>query len=203
MTFHGTPRADDRVMAHVHESPKVMIVPLIVLATGAVLAGLLAHQTFVGEHAADFWGAAIVVLPTHPALENAHHVPVWVKYLPLVVGIGGISTAYLFYIKRTDLPGKLAGKMQGLYQFLLNKWYFDEVYDTIFVKPAFKLGRILWKGGDGMLIDGFGPDGISNVVRVLSRRVAALQTGYLYHYAFAMLIGIAGLVSWYIFMKGV
>ena len=80
---------------------------------------------------------------------------------------------------------------------------FDEVYDTIFVKPAFKLGRILWKGGDGMLIDGFGPDGISNVVRVLSRRVAALQTGYLYHYAFAMLIGIAGLVSWYIFMKGV
>ncbi len=202
MTFHGAPRADDRVMAHVHESPKVMIVPLIVLALGAILAGLLAHDLFVGEKAATFWAAAIQILPSHPALANAHHVPGWVKYLPLVVGILGISTAYVLYVMRPDLPPKIAGKAQGLYKFLLNKWYFDELYDAIFVKPAFKIGRALWKGGDGALIDGIGPDGVSNAVRVLSRRVAALQTGYLYHYAFAMLIGIAALISWYIFLKG-
>lgn len=202
MTFHGKPRCDETVLAHVHESPKVMILPLLVLALGALSAGYLAHDLFVGEAAPEFWGAAISILPSHPALEHAHHVPLWVKFAPLIVGAIGIATAYVLYIARPDIPGKIAGRFQGVYQFLLNKWYFDELYDKIFVRPAFVLGRALWKGGDGALIDGIGPDGVSSAVRVMARRVAALQTGYLYHYAFAMLIGVAALVSWYLFMKG-
>ncbi|MEX0693292.1 MAG: NADH-quinone oxidoreductase subunit L [Rhodospirillales bacterium] len=202
MTFHGKPRCDDTTLGHVHESPKVMILPLVVLAIGAVAAGYVPYNLFVGEGMAQFWGDAIKVLPEHPALVNAHHVPALVKYAPLIVGAIGIGTAWLFYIKRPDIPGKIAARYQGVYQFLLNKWYFDELYDKIFVRPSFALGRGLWKGGDGALIDGCGPDGISAAVKVLARRASALQTGYLYHYAFAMLIGIAALVSWYMFTKG-
>ena len=199
MTFHGSPRADEKVMAHVHESPKVMIVPLLVLASGAVLSGLIGYNSFVGEGAVEFWGNAILVLESHPALEGAHHVPAWVKYAPLVVGIVGISLAYTLYIKRTDLPAKLAKNFNGLYLFSFNKWYFDELYDRIFVRPAFYLGRNLWKVGDGSLIDGIGPDGVSAAVKHLAQRAAALQTGYLYHYAFAMLAGVVVLLSWYLF----
>jgi len=202
MTFHGTPRADEKVMAHVHESPKVMILPLIVLAAGAVFAGMLGYDYFVGAKTAEFWGSSILVLDHHKALENAHHVPLWVKYAPLVVGIAGIATAYVFYLQKTDIPAMLAVRYQRLYQFVLNKWYFDELYDAIFVRPAFIIGRGLWKGGDGALIDGVGPDGISAAVRLSARRVSALQTGYLYHYAFAMLIGVVVLVTWYLWSHG-
>jgi NADH-quinone oxidoreductase subunit L len=199
MTFHGSPRADEKTMAHVHESPKVMILPLIGLAIGACFAGLVAYEAFVGHDATDFWGKAILVLPQHTALEAAHNVPGWVKLLPLVVGLAGIGLAYVLYLWIPGLPAALAERFQGLYRFLLNKWYFDELYDFLFVRPAFLLGRNLWKTGDGTLIDGLGPDGISSAVRVMARRVAALQTGYLYHYAFAMLIGVVALVSWYLF----
>ena len=198
MTFHGTPRADERTMAHVHESPKIMIIPLLVLATGAIFAGLVGYESFVGHNASEFWGNAILVLKGHDALENAHHVPVWVKIAPIAVGFVGIAMAYWFYLLAPGIPPKIAGCFQGIYQFLLNKWYFDELYDRIFVRPAFALGRTLWKVGDGVLIDGIGPDGLSSAVRVISRRASALQTGYLYHYAFAMLIGVVVLVTWYI-----
>ena len=202
MTFHGKPRCDATVLGPVHESPMVMILPLVVLAIGAVGAGYFTYDIMVGESSAVFWGDAIMILPSHPALENAHHVPALVKYAPLIVGAIGIAAAYVMYIARPDIPGKIAAQFQGVYQFLLNKWYFDELYDKIFIRPAFALGRALWKGGDGALIDGVGPDGVSSAVRVMARRVSALQTGYLYHYAFAMLIGIAALVSWYMFTKG-
>jgi NADH-quinone oxidoreductase subunit L len=198
MTFHGTPRADERTMAHVHESPKIMIIPLLVLATGAIFAGLVGYESFVGHNASEFWGNAILVLKGHDALENAHHVPVWVKIAPIAVGFVGIAMAYWFYLLTPGIPPKIAGRFQSIYQFLLNKWYFDELYDRIFVRPAFALGRTLWKVGDGVLIDGIGPDGLSSAVRVISRRASALQTGYLYHYAFAMLIGVVVLVTWYI-----
>ena len=202
MTFHGEPRADEKTMAHVHESPKVMILPLFVLAIGACFAGYLAYDNFVGANAAAFWGDAILILDHHKALENAHHVPLWVKLAPLVVGVLGISLAYILYIQRTDIPGKIAERFQAIYQFLLNKWYFDELYDTLFVRPSFALGRGLWKVFDGMIIDGLGPDGISNAVRVAARRVAALQSGYLYHYAFAMLIGVVVITTWYLLRQG-
>jgi NADH-quinone oxidoreductase subunit L len=199
MTFHGKPRATEEVMHHVHESPWIMLVPLILLAVGAVFAGALGFETFVGEHFRDFWHDSILVLPAHGALEAAHHVPVWVSILTLVVAFGGIGAAYFAYMYRTELPGWLAARFQGVYLFLLNKWYFDELYDRLLVEPAKVLGRGLWKGGDGALIDGVGPDGVAAATQDLARRASALQSGYVYHYAFAILIGVAVFVSLYIF----
>ena len=198
MTFHGAPRGEETVIARVHESPKVMIVPLLVLAAGAIFAGYAGFEFFVGHKAADFWGSAIVVLPSHPALEAAHGVPGWVKHLPLGLGLGGIVLAYGMYMLFPGLPGALAGRFQAVYRFLLNKWYFDELYDALFVRPAFYLGRNLWKTGDGALIDGVGPDGVAAATLTLARRAGRLQSGYLYHYAFAMLTGVVVLITWYL-----
>ncbi len=202
MTFHGESRADEKVLAHVHESPKVMLVPLIVLAAGAMFAGYIGYESFVGHNTAEFWGNAILVLDRHQALEAAHHAPFWVKYLPLAVGLGGIALAYVLYMFAPGLPAAIVNQIRPLYTFVHNKWYFDEVYDFLFVKPAFYLGRNLWKTGDGSIIDGVGPDGISAVTLNLAKRVARLQTGYLYHYAFAMLGGIIVLITMYMLLGG-
>jgi NADH-quinone oxidoreductase subunit L len=201
MTFHGKPRADHHVMEHVHESPNVMLIPLYVLATGAVLAGFLGYNYFVGHDMEHFWGEAIKVLPQHNSIEAAHHSPLWVALLPTIVGVIGIAMAYGVYIQRPEIPGQIAAKVDQLYRFLLNKWYLDELYDAIFVKPSFVLGLKLWKKGDGAIIDGLGPDGIAASTVVLARRVSAMQTGYVYHYAFAMLIGVVALGSWYLFLR--
>ena len=202
MTFHGAPRADYHVMEHVHESPPVMLWPLYVLAAGAAFAGMALAGLMVGEQWAEFWGKSILILPDHHALEGAHHVPLWVKLLPLVAGAVGIAVAWYMYIRRPELPVVLARRNEPLYQFLLNKWYFDEFYELAFVRTAKWLGRVLWKGGDGRVIDGFGPDGFAAAVIQLARRASALQTGYLYHYAFAMLIGVAALVTFYFWTVG-
>ncbi len=197
MTFHGTPRADEHVMAHVHESPKVMTLPLFVLAAGAITAGWLGADHFIGEGRFEFWGASIAQ-GHDDVTEHAHHVPLWVKLLPLVVTAGGIFTGWLFYSKKPRIPKLLADLNPGVYQFLLNKWYFDELFDKIFVKPAFSLGRGFWKGGDGAVIDAVGPDGIAAASRSIAARFGKVQTGFVYHYAFAMIIGVAGIVTWYI-----
>jgi len=201
MTFHGTPRADHHTMEHVHESPWVMLIPLFVLAAGAVFAGALGYNHFVGEGRGDFWGKAILVLEQHDAIEAAHHVPTWVKLLPLVMALSGIALAYYMYVLRPALPAQLAARFRGLYLFILNKWYFDELYWNVLVEPAMSLGRVLWKGGDGAIIDGLGPDGLAATTQALSRRTSLLQTGYVYHYAFAMLIGVVLLVSWYLLTR--
>ena len=198
LTFHGAPRADEKVMAHVHESPFVMIAPLLGLAAGAAFAGLIAHDAFVGEKMVSFWSDSLKVLPAHDALAKAHEAPLWVKYSPLVVGGLGIALACVMYLWAPGIPAQLARRYAGLYRFLLNKWYFDELYDRLFVRPAMALGRNLWKTGDGTLIDGLGPDGLSQAVVNVARRVSALQTGYVYHYAFAMLIGVVVLITWYV-----
>ncbi|HXM84495.1 MAG TPA: NADH-quinone oxidoreductase subunit L [Stellaceae bacterium] len=198
MTFHGKPRASREVMNHVHESPKVMILPLVVLAVGAIFAGMIGFHDFVGEGRDAFWRDSILVLADHDSIEGAHHAPFWVSTLPLAVGLLGIFLAWVAYIKWPEIPARTAKTFHALYLFLLNKWYFDELYDFLFVRPAMALGRILWKDGDGKVIDGFGPDGISTVTRGLSVLASRLQTGYLYHYAFAMLIGVVALVSWYL-----
>jgi NADH-quinone oxidoreductase subunit L len=199
MTFEGKPRADEHVMAHVHESPAVMILPLLVLATGAIFSGWLGYDMFVGHAKEGFWREAILTLDTHAALENAHHVPAWVIWLPTIVAGSGIALAYVLYKLAPSIPSALANTFRPVYLFLLNKWYFDELYDAVFVKPAFKIGKGLWQGGDGALIDGVGPDGVAAATKVIAQRVARLQTGYLYHYAFAMLIGVAVFVTWYMF----
>jgi len=202
MAFHGPTRADHHTFEHVHESPKIMLVPMMVLAVGAILSGALLAGPFVGEESAEFWGKAILILPGHDALIEAHHVPTWVKLAPLVVGLIGIALATWLYLKRTDLPGKIATAFRGLYLFLLNKWYFDELYDRLFVQPAFRIGRGLWLGGDKAVIDGVGPDGIANVTTDLARGAGKVQTGYVYHYAFAMLVGVVIFVSWYLWRAG-
>ena len=199
MTFHGAPRADNKVMAQAHESPKVMILPLFVLAAGAMFTGYIGYESFVGHRAGEFWGESILVLTSHPALEAAHGVPAWVKFLPLGVGVAGIGLAFVLYMLAPGLPALIAGRFQIIHRFLVKKWYFDELYDLVFVRPAFYLGRGFWKTGDGSLIDGVGPDGVSAAVLNLARRAGALQTGYLYHYAFAMLTGVVVLVTWYLF----
>ncbi|KXF77656.1 NADH:ubiquinone oxidoreductase subunit L [Paramesorhizobium deserti] len=196
MTFHGKPRATADVMHHVHESPPVMLVPLFVLALGALLAGFLFHDYFFGHHYVEFWKGALFTGPENEILEEYHHVPFLVKIAPFVAMAIGFVIAWIFYIRSPETPKELARRHPGLYQFLLNKWYFDELYDFLFVRPAKALGRLLWKGGDGWLIDGFGPDGISARVVDVTNRVVKLQSGYLYHYAFAMLIGVAALVTW-------
>jgi NADH-quinone oxidoreductase subunit L len=176
-----------------------MLIPLMLLAVGACFAGYIGYEHFVGHNASDFWQSAIYIAPNHTALADAHHVPLWVKLSPLAVGAGGIALATVLYVMAPDWPARIAARFQGLYQFLLNKWYFDELYDALFVRPAFRLGQGLWKTGDGTVIDGIGPDGIATTMRNIARRAGALQSGYLYHYAFAMLIGVVVLITFYLF----
>jgi NADH-quinone oxidoreductase subunit L len=201
MTFHGKPRADHHTMEHVHESPWIMMGPLLFLAIGAVISGAVAVDWFIGPERLEFWGRSLLVLHEHDVLEEIEHLPLWVEMAPLVVGLAGIAVAYLFYIREPELPGALARALRPVYLFLYNKWYFDELYDWLFVRPALRIGRALWKGGDGAIIDGLGPDGIAAVTRGLSRRSSALQTGYVYHYAFAMLIGVVLIAGWYVWLR--
>ncbi len=196
MTFHGKPRASHEVMHHVHESPPVMLVPLFILAAGALFAGIIFHGAFIGEGYAEFWKASLFTLPDNHILHEIHELPLWVELSPFIAMLIGFALAWKFYIRSPEMPVNLAAQHRGLYAFLLNKWYFDELYDFLFVRPAKRLGHFLWKTGDGTVIDGLGPDGISARVVDVTNRVVKLQTGYLYHYAFAMLIGVAALVTW-------
>ena len=220
MTFHGRYRGQDKTelshgdahthdepldhgdhhapaLSEVHESPLVMLVPLAVLAAGAVFAGILFDHYFIGEQSAGFWHGAIAAIAGNglgPQLENF---PSWVEIAPFALTVLGFAVAYYYYILNPDLPRQMAAKRGLLYLFLYNKWYFDELYDFLFVRPAQRLGRFLWKQGDGFVIDGFGPDGIAARVLDATRGAVRLQSGYLYHYAFAMLIGVAALATWF------
>jgi NADH-quinone oxidoreductase subunit L len=201
MTFHGEPRAGEEAMHHAHESPWVMLIPLIVLAIGAAFFGFLGYDFFVGDERANFWKSSILVLPQYDSLAAAEGVSALVRYMPLIFALIGIAIAYVFYIVDPGLPVRLAAQFRSLYLFLLNKWYFDDLYDWLFVRTAFLLGDGLWKSGDGSVIDGFGPNGVAAVTRDLARQASRLQTGYLYHYAFAMMIGLVAIVTWYLFPR--
>jgi NADH-quinone oxidoreductase subunit L len=200
LTFHGKTRADHHTFDHAHEAPRVMIWPLYLLALGALVAGAVFYGFFVGEGREAFWNGAIFSL--HDIIEEAHHVPFWVKALPMVMTLAGIVLAWAMYVWKPELPALGAQRLRPLYLFSLRKWYFDELYDAVFVRPAWFLGEGLWKSGDGALIDGVGPNGVAAVTRDLARRASRLQSGYVYHYAFAMLLGVVGLVTWYIVTAG-
>jgi NADH-quinone oxidoreductase subunit L len=194
LTFHGHFRGDHHALDHAHEAPQTMMIPLILLSAGAVLLGALFYGSFVGEGAHAFWHETIFV--------GEHHeegIPTWVILAPFVVSVLGLGVAYYYYILHPELPGQMAAKKGMLYTFLYNKWYFDELYDLIFVQPAFWLARKFWKVGDGKIIDGLGPDGIAARVLDVTRGAIKLQTGYVYHYAFAMLVGAAALATWFLF----
>ncbi|QYU67895.1 hypothetical protein J4558_24025 [Leptolyngbya sp. 15MV] len=194
LVFHGAPRADHHTMEHVHESPWVMLVPLLVLAVGAIFAGMVFYPYFVGYHQAEFWGMAIHTSPDNHVLHHAHEVPAWVPLAPTVVGLAGIALAYGLYMLRPEIPGQLAARFAGLYRFLLNKWYFDELYDAIFVRPAQHVARAFWKTGDARIIDGM-PNGAAALAAQAARGAVRIQTGRVANYAFAMIIGLVLFVT--------
>jgi NADH-quinone oxidoreductase subunit L len=199
MTFHGKSRAPESVLAHAHESPPVMMVPLYILAAGSLFAGVAFAGSFIGDGHEAFWQNAIFFSAENNILHEMHDIASWVPWAPTIAMVVGFLFAYWFYIRSPEVPRRLAEEQEPLYKFLLNKWYFDEIYDAIFVRPARWLGRFLWKRGDGWLIDGFGPDGISARVLDVTRNIVRLQSGYIYHYAFAILIGAAVLITWMLF----
>ncbi len=199
LTFHGESRASNEVLSHAHESPPSMMIPLVLLAVGALGAGAVFANLFIGHAETEFWAGAIFNADGNNILEEVHHVPAWVKFSPMVMMALGFVTAWFFYIKSPETPKTLAKDQDMLYKFLLNKWYIDELYDFIFVKPALWIGRLFWKEGDGRIIDGFGPNGIAARVLDVTRGLGRLQTGFVYHYAFAMLLGIAALTTYFMF----
>jgi NADH-quinone oxidoreductase subunit L len=182
-----------------HESPPVMLIPLAGLALGAALAGVAFRQWFIGGGFEGFWRNALFIGPANHILEEIEHVPALVSLSPTLMMLGGLLVAYYMYLVDRTAPKRLADLFPPLYQFLLNKWYFDELYDAIFVRPAFAIGRLFWKGGDGAIIDGLGPDGVSARVLDVTRSAVRLQSGYVYQYAFAMLLGVAALATWFLF----
>ncbi len=185
-----------------HESPWTMLLPLILLAIGALAAGFAFKDAFIGHGYDAFWKGALFTGKDNHILHAMHEVPLWVKLSPAIMMTAGFLLALWMYVLNTTKPAELAAQHPYLYRFLLNKWYFDELYDAVFVRPAMRLGRLLWKTGDGTIIDGLGPDGVSARVVDVTNRVVRLQTGYVYHYAFAMLIGVSALVTWYLLRGG-
>jgi NADH-quinone oxidoreductase subunit L len=198
-TFFGEPH-DQAHYEAAHESPLWMLVPIGVLALGSIFSGFPFREIFAGQGVDEFFRESVKMNPR--IIEDMEQMPHLLGWLPFLMMVGGFLVSYLFYIRRPYLPVELAEQQPLLYNFLLNKWYFDELYDLIFVRPAKWIGYTLWKKGDGWLIDGFGPDGVSARVLDVTRNVVKIQTGYLYHYAFAMLIGAAGLITWFMFGLG-
>ena len=233
MTFHGKPRADKKTMDHVHESPSVMLTPLMVLAMGAIFSGFFFYESFVGgghhpekaavHHEAEiivehdieapvldedlhgvewnrhmFWQKAIKVLPENDTVEAAHGVPEWVKLLPTGAGALGLILGWAFYLRFTSLPAKFVKVFKPLHGLFFNKWYFDELYTAVFVKPAGTLGRLFFKS-DKHIVDGFGPDGVAKASRGVASILSRFQSGYVFQYAFVMIIGLIAIISWFYF----
>ena len=226
MTFYGDPRGDSNTHSSAHESPKTMLIPLAVLSLGAIFSGMIWYKSFFGDHysvnkffgireaishshdisddagrsndnlAVDVPIGAIYMAPNNHILDEAHHVPKWVKLSPFVAMIIGFLLSYIFYIWRTDMPRKLAQNQRYLYSFLLNKWYFDEIYEILFVRSARFLGRFLWKKGDGQTIDGFINNFSMVFIPLLTKLAGRAQSGYIFTYAFAMVLGIVVLITW-------
>ncbi|HTI66817.1 MAG TPA: NADH-quinone oxidoreductase subunit L [Caulobacteraceae bacterium] len=178
-----------------HESPLVMLIPLLVLAVGAIFAGFFFHEMFVGEGRAEFWKGAIFTAPANHVLGE-HEMPEWVMLAPLVASVLGLAVAAYVYLLKEGLGAKLAARGGPAYTFFYNKWFFDELYEATFVRGAKALGDLFWKGGDVKIIDGLGPNGVAWVAALTGKQVGKVQTGYVYHYAFVMLLGVAGLLTY-------
>jgi NADH-quinone oxidoreductase subunit L len=218
LTFYGTPRwsqsehiqhaahghghndhhqahDDGTAGYHPHESPWSMLIPLAVLTSGAVLAGFAFHHSFLdAEHGAEFWRGSVAF--NEHLMHEMHEVPLLVKLSATIVMLIGLGVAWMAYIKDTSIPARFTAQFGGLYRFLLNKWYWDELYDFLFVRPAFALGRLFWKRGDQGLIDRFGPNGFAELVVEGNKLAARFQSGYLASYALVMLIGVAAAATW-------
>ena len=203
LTFHNSDRVEPEVKAHLHESPKTITIPLMILAVGAVFAGMVGNYIGMGEHA-DFFGDSIFVLEKHDPLlmlqrEDTDHVysHFLLEYGALTLAILGIALATFMYFRETAMPAAIAKAAGPIYTFLLNKWYWDEFYDKVFVAPARCLGNFLWQKGDlGMIDKGMIHGGIVDTIKSGAARMRAMQTGMIFHYAFAMVIGAFGLLTY-------
>ncbi len=192
---HHDAHGDGTAGYHPHESPLSMLIPLVVLSIGAVFAGIAFHHQFIyPEEGMAFWKGSLAF--DEHLMHAAHEVPLWVKWTPFTVMAIGLFLAWNSYIRNTTLPARFVAQFKLLHQFLYNKWYFDELYNILFVKPAFAIGRFFWKRGDEGTIDRFGPDGAAALVAGGTRLAVRLQSGYVYGYAFVMLLGLVGLASW-------
>jgi len=200
MAFHGTPRMSAEKLAGAHESPPVMTGPLIALAIGALGAGFAFKEYFIGDGYAAFWAGSLFTAEGNTIIEDLHHVPAWVVASPSVMMLAGLAVAWLSYMAVPSIPGMLTRAFRPIHLFLLNKWYIDELYDWLFVRPYTWLSRQFWKVGDGAIIDGLGPDGISARVSDITARVVRLQSGFVYHYAFIMLVGVALIISYFLYL---
>jgi len=242
LTFHGKPRASKEVMDHVHESPPVMLTPLMILALGALFSGWFFYDSFAGghhekedkdhkdyaamsiaaiapaaggepsdyaldkneghhadeHHGDDFWHGAIKVLPENDTVSAAHYVPYWVKKLPIVMGALGLLLGAFFYLKATSWPAKFAKGLKPLHALFFNKWFFDELYTAILIKPSLALGRLFWKG-DKKVVDGLGPDGVAKASLGVQTLLSRFQSGFVYQYALIMMVGLIALISWFFF----
>jgi NADH-quinone oxidoreductase subunit L len=180
---------------HPHESPWTILVPLALLSLGAILAGQIFSGYFLGaEQGPEFWRGSLA-FDTHLA-HATHEVPLWVKYSATIVMLVGLGIAWRNYIRKPDAPGAFVAQFPHLHRFLMHKWYFDEIYDLIFVRPALWLGNVLWRKGDEGTIDRFGPHGAAVAVGVGNRLTARLQSGYVYSYALVMLLGLIAAATW-------
>jgi NADH-quinone oxidoreductase subunit L len=189
LTFHGKPRMDHHTFDHAHEAPKIMWMPLLVLATGALFAGVLGHNLFVGEGRFEFWNHSLVTTP-HDILDHADLDPSWSVFFPTEVGVFGIALAILLYGYLTNVPGKIARALMPLYKLSLNKFYIDELYNVLFVNTAWRLGSFFSRIGDKQIIDGLGPDGFASLSNRTAGRFSRFQTGFIFNYAAVMIAGV-------------
>jgi NADH-quinone oxidoreductase subunit L len=196
MTFHGKPRANEQVMGHIHEAPMSMMLPLFVLSIGSIFGGYIPDlYGWFSWNDAVFWQKVIATPLSHEAMHSDPPVIAWTA---TALGVTGIIMAILFYSKWSKAPGILSRAFKPIYLFFYNKWYFDELYNKLFVLRSFTLGQFFWKKGDAALIDGYGPDGISSWSYRLAHKTSQVQTGYIYYYAFAMVGGLVLISVWYL-----
>tara|TARA_B100000161_G_scaffold164931_1_gene117824 strand:- start:108429 stop:110357 length:1929 start_codon:yes stop_codon:yes gene_type:complete len=197
LTFNGKSNIPTEIFSKIHESPKVMLFPLFILSIFTIFSGVYFVDYFMYHDYQYLWQSSIYLSENNHVIESIHYVPKWVKYSPLVMMVIGLFTAIIFYILYPKIPKFLSSRFNLLYKFLLNKWYFDEIYEFIFVKNISRIGNILSNFGDKRIIDGLGPDGISLRVMDIAKQMSRIQTGYIYHYAFAMLIGLMLFITYF------
>ena len=197
LTFNGKSNISTEIFSKVHESPKVMLFPLFILSIFTIFSGVYFVDYFMYHDYQYLWQSSIYLSENNHVIESIHYVPKWVKYSPLVMMVIGLITAIIFYLLYPKVPKFLSSQFNPLYKFLLNKWYFDEIYEFIFVRNISRIGNFLSNFVDKRIIDGLGPDGISLRVMDIAKQISRIQTGYIYHYAFAMLIGLMLFITYF------
>ena len=197
LTFNGKSNISTEIFSKIHESPKVMLFPLFILSIFTIFSGVFFVDYFMYQDYQYLWQSSIYLSENNHVIESIHHVPKWVKYSPLVMMVIGLITAVIFYLLYPKVPKFLSSQFNPVYKFLLNKWYFDEIYEFIFVRNISRIGNFLSNFGDKRIIDGLGPDGISLRVMDIAKQISRIQTGYIYHYAFAMLIGLMLFITYF------